>query len=96
MKSLEIIDDLLFDFLDDAIDESATFISKSEIEQIKVDLEVLEILRKYIPKNWNGFQICTSKEETKIEDLKKVKQWLEENEWWENMIILVLLMAKKH
>ena len=80
MKSLEIIDDLLFDFLDDAIDESATFISKSEIEQIKVDLEVLEILRKYIPKNWNGFQIFTSKEETKIEDLKKEKQWMEDNE----------------
>lgn len=48
MKSLEIIDDLLFDFLDDAIDESATFISKSEIEQIKQDLEVLEILKEVV------------------------------------------------
>lgn len=84
MKSLEIIDDLLFDFLDDAIDESATFISKSEIEQIKVDLEVLEILTK----SYIGLNITRTRNEwlwklvfenyiTK-KDAMKVKQWLEE------------------
>lgn len=85
MKSLEIIDDLLFDFLDDAIDESATVISKGELEQIKQDLEVLEILTK----SYIGLSIIPARNEwlwkldfenyiTK-KDAMKVKQWLEEN-----------------
>lgn len=90
MKSLEIIDDLLFDFLDDAIDESATLISKSEIEQIKADLEVLEIFKKNIitiqssPDDDYGqyqddmFEMVIGRS-FKTEDFHKVKQWLEEN-----------------
>ena len=89
MKSLEIIDDLLFDFLDDAIDESATFISKGEIEQIKVDLEVLEIFKALIFHNikYVGFKSSLKSYEALFnigtitkEQLDKLKQWLEENE----------------
>lgn len=80
MKSLEIVNNLI-NYME-SVGETYDFtnISKKDCKKIKQDLEVLEILRKYIPKNWNGFQIFTSKEETKIEDLKKVKQWLEEIE----------------
>ena len=61
-------------------------ISVENLEQIKQDLDVLEILKKYyLPKNWNGFQIFTSKEETKFEDLQKVKQWLEEKDEEESL-----------
>ena len=74
MKSLEIVDDLLFDFLDDAIDESATFVSKGELEQIKQDLLVLKILRKHQK------DIRVRPRFSNLKDLHRLKQWLEENE----------------
>ena len=86
MKSLEIVNNLI-NYME-SVGETYDFtnISKKDCKQIKQDLDVLEILKKYyLPKNWNGFQIFTSKEETKFEDLQKVKQWLEEKDEEESL-----------
>lgn len=75
MKSLEIVNFLL------AINEEGRMSLDNNIyETIKQDLEVLEILKKYIPKNWSGIQILCSEKENRTEDWKKIDKWLEENE----------------
>lgn len=87
MKSLEIVKDKLYLLEKYPFKMQVTqlekdiLINEEQLLKIEKDLEFLEILKKYyLPKNWNGFQIFTSKEETKFEDLEKVKQWLEDNE----------------
>ena len=66
MKSLEIVDKLLekINQYDD------WFLTEIEAEQIKQDLEVLEILRKYLKNQELHF----------MEDTPKIMRWLEENE----------------
>lgn len=87
MRSLEIVDKLLekINQYDD------WFLTEVEAEQIKQDLEVLEILRKHfkIYHEWFGDEYsysgiacinldnCNRKNEI---DFEEVKQWLEENE----------------
>ena len=72
LKSLEIVNKLLekINQYDD------WFLTEVEAEQIKADLDILEILRKYFPKNCHPL-ICDRKE---LEKWNKAKQWLEENE----------------
>ena len=72
MKSLEIVDKLLekINQYDD------WFLTEMEAEQIKQDLEVLEILMK-------KFEFEPIDSDTNIiseYEMNKVKQWLEENE----------------
>ena len=75
MKSLEIVNEVLND-------NDYGIIGTEELQQIKQDLEVLEILKKYLfiekyVDSW--FEIDLYEKEQK-EDFNKVKQWLEENE----------------
>ena len=67
-------------------------ISVENLETIKQDLEVLEILKKYlyivekqIPRTDDYFEILESdldemKDDENCDDFHKVKQWLEDNE----------------
>ena len=87
MKSLEIVNNIL-EILDGNIEE----ISKEELEKIKSDLEVLEILKKYlyivenqIPRTDDYFEILESdldemQDDENCDDFHRVKQWLEGNE----------------
>ena len=86
MKSLEIVNDKIAELKDTyqhytvvEKDKAKSSFAKFDIEQfqqIKADLEVLEILRKYFPKNCHPL-ICDRKE---LEKWNKAKQWLEEND----------------
>lgn len=87
MKSLEIIEDNI-DFNGDIV-----LLRSKDVETIKQDLEVLEILKKYlyivekqIPRTDDYFEILESdldemQDDENCDDFHKVKQWLEkENE----------------
>ena len=104
MKSLEFINKDLQDFekalenykkrkaiKNEEVDEEYIKQMTKEIEnykQIKQDLEILKIIKKYLyPANWNGFQSIEiddlhSNIEDKKEDFNKLKQSLEEQEQW--------------
>lgn len=71
MKSLEIVNLCLEDLVN-----NKTEICEYDLLIIKQDLEILEILKKYFPKNCYPL-ICDKKE---LEKWNKAKQWLEENE----------------
>lgn len=81
MKSLEIIDRKTMLYGD-------VILNTEEAEQIKQDLEVLEILKEYLyehPKSNDNVKIISMKDifilkQCKSEELLKLKQWLEENE----------------
>ena len=85
MKSLEILNwfiDALGGFSDGRI-----LVEKEELEQIKQDLEVLEILKKYLKiKRWGSDKYQTVDINIRNvnfgedEHFNKVKQWLEVNE----------------
>jgi hypothetical protein len=85
MKSLEIVNEMLnYPFEERILTELATnetIIREEELETIKQDLEVLEILRNHL--------VFMGEHKTSLKlvnngcvsnDLVKVKQWLEENE----------------
>lgn len=77
MKSLEIVNKLINQSKRGMLIDN----NEEELEQIKQDLEVLEILRKYLfiekyVDSW--FEIDLYEKEQK-EDFNKLKQWLEEN-----------------
>lgn len=77
MKSLEIVNENLEkgDIIT-IVTKDYHLITKEQLETIKKDLEMLEILKKYFPKNCYPL-ICDRKE---LEKWNKAKQWLEENE----------------
>jgi hypothetical protein len=76
MKSLEIVNEKIAETIHprctytETIWDEEIIINKNELEQIKQDLEVLEILRKYRI-DLIGLD---------NEDYNKLKQWLEGNE----------------
>lgn len=99
MKSLEIVNEMLnYPFEERILTELATnetIIREEELETIKQDLEVLEILRKgmsstkykVFQSNDMDFIKCTriamreiKEDEFDREEFNKVKQWFEENE----------------
>lgn len=93
MKSLEIVNKLSkATWYDQETDTLITYISKDMLNQIKQDLEVLEILKKYlyivenqIPRTDDYFEILESdldemQDDENCDDFDRVKQWLEENE----------------
>lgn len=52
------------------------------LEDIEKDLEVLEILKKYINTINNGFTLCGNyydEKDFKKEDFRKIKEWLEDD-----------------
>lgn len=87
MKSLEIVNLCLEDLVN-----NKTEICEYDLLEIKQDLEVLEILKKYlyivenqIPRTDDYFEILESdldemQDDENCDDFHKVKQWLEENE----------------
>ena len=87
MKSLEIINICLEELLN-----NKTEICEYDLLKIKQDLEVLEILKKYlyivekqIPRTDDYFEILESdldemQDDENCDDFHKVKQWLEVNE----------------
>ena len=87
MKSLEIINICLEELLN-----NKTEICEYDLLKIKQDLEVLEILKKYlyivekqIPRTDDYFEILESdldemQDDENCDDFHKVKQWLEEHE----------------
>ena len=89
MKSLEKVNRTL---IRDNIDSHQCLLSNRELKQIKQDLEVLEILRKYlyivenqIPRTDDYFEILESdldemQDDENCDDFHRVKQWLEGNE----------------
>ena len=99
MKSLEIINDYidrLFIF-----ENGTILIEKDELQTIKADLEVLEILKNkkvdvgyisalttqytdnlYVLERYN--EMLNIPYQLTMEELLKIKQWLEENEWWKD------------
>ena len=90
MKSLEIVNLCLEELLN-----NKTEICEYDLLQIKQDLEVLEIFRKYSVLHFDDeFENQLEQrifsgidfEELDEEELYKIKQWLEENEneWWRN------------
>lgn len=90
MKSLDKINYLINEMETTGEFANCTYISKMDCNKIKADLEVLEILRKYLYKDsWDdltleirdleGCKYQYYKEE--FEDYNKVKQWLEENNY---------------
>ena len=89
MKSLEIVNKIQNDFNEcfsrydvrTMTIQNPNFYAK-EWETIKQDLEVLEILRKYlfIEKYVDSWFEIDLYEQQQKEDFHKVKQWLEENE----------------
>lgn len=98
MKSLEIANEKIAESeclkmsYSTTIWEDETIINKKELQQIKADLEVLEILKKYlyivenqIPRTDDYFEILESdldemQDDENCDDFHKVKQWLEEND----------------
>lgn len=86
MKSLEIVNICLEELLN-----NKTEICEYDLLKIKQDLEVLEILKKYlyivekqIPRTDDYFEILESdldemQDDENCDDFHKVKQWLEEN-----------------
>ena len=90
MKSLEIVNELIYK-CNDCLGDCITCASEN-LEQIKADLEVLEILKKYlyivenqIPRTDDYFEVLESdldemQDDENCDDFHKVKQWLEENE----------------
>lgn len=91
LESLEIINSCLEEL--DYEHKEDTNIWRYDLEVIKQDLEVLEILKKYlyivekqIPRTDDYFEILESdldemQDDENCDDFHKVKQWLEENEW---------------
>ena len=87
MKSLEIVNICLEELLN-----NKTEICEYDLLKIKQDLEVLDILKKYlyivekqIPRTDDYFEILESdldemQDDENCDDFHKVKQWLEENE----------------
>ena len=113
MKSLEIVDSnikSIVDYLDnpqvkediDCLNIMCVGVSYKELQQIKQDLEVLEIIKKIFEKaNFhfypNGYEadilledndICIEAidriTKLKVADVKRLKQWLDENDEKEN------------
>ena len=98
MKSLEILEHIKnapsFMGGDDRYKNNiqSHWVFLEDIETIKQDLEVLEILKKYlyivenqIPRTDDYFEILESdldemQDDENCDDFHKVKQWLEENE----------------
>lgn len=78
MKSLEIVNEMLnYPFEERILTELATnetIIREDELETIKQDLEILEILIKYQK------DIRVKPRLSNLKDLHRLKQWLEENE----------------
>ena len=90
LESLEIINNCLEEL--DYEHKEDTNIWRYDLEVIKQDLEVLEILRKYlsskeyIVETYQGdrtektIEMQVIEENGKFVDYRKLKQWLEENE----------------
>jgi hypothetical protein len=70
MKSLEIVNEVLEE-------NDFGILGEEELEQIKADLEVLEIFKNRIVDKETYYVIGVS--DYSKEDFNKVKQWLEEN-----------------
>lgn len=85
-KSLEIVNKHI-EIMENT-EEYTILMGMSELEQIKQDLEILEILKEYVyinPKSTDNVQIISMKDILSIkqvdnEKANKIKQWLEENE----------------
>ena len=90
MKSLEIVNNRLYWLENNKA--TGLLIEEPELETIKKDLEVLEILRKYlysksyIVESYQGdreertIEMQDIEENGKLLDYRKVFKWLEENE----------------
>ena len=98
MKCLEMIKHNLD--LCEKGDTDYGFVYKSELEEIKFYLEVLEIiynkkveleLLEYLlvyetsEKILEAYNSNPSRIKLTLEELLKLKQWLEENEWWQQL-----------
>ena len=96
MKSLEIVKDKLYLIeryplkMKVEISETEIAIDKEQLEKIEKDLEVLEILQVLILHNGKSvgykgiirdFEVMLRLGKITKEQLDKLKQWLEENEW---------------
>lgn len=101
MKSLEIVNEKI-DYIETKSEHKCTYINIKHLQQIKQDLEVLEIIRnKRVHVYWlkRFFETFTKKNDEimmvilgrynsmmrkeyhlTLEELLKLKQWLEENE----------------
>ena len=82
MKSLEIVRELI-DFLQEANNRYLNTPIKTKIfrgfdlGKIEQDLEVLEILKKYL--GYSNFIRCLVTSNIDIAEFKKVMKWMEEN-----------------
>lgn len=77
MKSLEIVNHDLE--ICEKGDTDFGFMYKRELEQIKQDLEVLEIIRKYLYYIDHTIKLKPISKSVYNFDYEKLKQWLEEN-----------------
>ncbi len=78
MKSLEIVNDYIN--LIDNFEFDKCYIGINELKQIKADLEVLEILKKYLYYIDHTIKLKSISKSLYNFDYEKIKQWLEENE----------------
>ena len=85
MKSLEIVNEYIKDIKnskvdrDDGLTEFA-LLHLDEMETIKTELEVLEILKKYVYYIDHTIKLKSISKSVYNFDYEKLKQWLEENE----------------
>jgi hypothetical protein len=75
MKSLEIVNLCLEDLVN-----NKTEICEYDLLKIKADLEVLEILKKYVYYIDHTIKLKSISKSVYNFNYEKVKQWLEENE----------------
>ena len=80
MKSLEIVNKLIIQSKRGMLIDN----NEEELETIKQDLEVLEIIKKYVYYIDHTIKLKSISKSVYNFDYEKLKQWLEENEneWW--------------
>ena len=79
MKSLEILDLYLKVAEEEMEEDKVKDAIKNNLNQIKQDLEVLEILKKYIYYKEHEIKLKPIRKSIYDFDYEKLKQWLEEN-----------------